>query len=63
MDSQLAIREFNPAAEKMFGYGRMDILGRNVEILLPPSGRASTLDALGQYFATGRGRCPASSSS
>src|SRR5207244_3838240 len=27
MDSQLAIREFNPAAEKMFGYGRMDILG------------------------------------
>jgi len=55
MDSQLAIREFNPAAEKMFGYGRMDILGRNVEILLPPSGRASTLDALGEYFATGRG--------
>ena len=28
MDSQLAIREFNPAAEKMFGYDRMDILGR-----------------------------------
>jgi len=55
MDSQLAIREFNPAAEKMFGYLRMDILGRSVEILLPPSGRASTLDALGEYFAKGRG--------
>jgi len=55
MDSKLAIREFNPAAEKMFGYGRMDILGRNVEILLPPSGRASTLEALGEYLATGRG--------
>jgi len=55
MDAQLAIREFNPAAEKMFGYGRMDILGRNVEILLPPSGRASTLEALREYFATGRG--------
>ena len=41
MDQHLNIREFNPAAEQMFGYGRMDILGRNVEILLPPSGRAA----------------------
>ncbi len=55
MDSQLAIREFNPAAEKMFGYVRMDILGRNVALLLPPSTRATTLDALSQYFSTGRG--------
>ncbi len=55
MDSQLAIREFNPAAEKMFGYVRMDILGRNVELLLPPSDRAAALEALGQYFSTGRG--------
>jgi len=55
MDAQLAIREFNPAAEKMFGYKRMDILGRHVDILLPPSGRATTISALTQYFATGRG--------
>ncbi|HVZ19510.1 MAG TPA: ATP-binding protein [Vicinamibacterales bacterium] len=55
MDPQLAIREFNPAAEKMFGYGRMDILGRNVELLLPPSGRAAGIDALTQYFSTGGG--------
>ena len=55
MDSHLAIREFNPAAEKMFGYGRMDILGRSVEILMPPSGRATALEALNQYFSTGRG--------
>jgi PAS domain S-box-containing protein len=55
MDAQLGIREFNPAAEKMFGYARMDILGRSVEILLPPSGRAAMLDALGEYFSTGRG--------
>ena len=41
MDAKLAIREFNPAAEKMFGYNRMDILGRNVDILLPPSSRAT----------------------
>ena len=55
MDSQLAIREFNPAAEQMFGYRRTDILGRNVEILLPAHGRAAALDAFGQYLATGRG--------
>jgi PAS domain S-box-containing protein len=55
MDSQLAIREFNPAAEKMFGYGRMHTLGRSVEILLPPAGRPGALEALSQYFATGRG--------
>ena len=31
MDQQLNIREFNPAAEQMFGYARIDILGRHVE--------------------------------
>jgi PAS domain-containing protein len=36
MDQQLNIREFNPAAERMFGYKRLDILGRNVALLLPP---------------------------
>ena len=34
MDSHLAIREFNPAAEQMFGHRRSDILGRHVDILL-----------------------------
>ncbi len=55
MDARLEIREFNPAAEKMFGYKRMDILGRSVDLLLPPAGRPATIEALTQYFATGRG--------
>ena len=55
MDSHLAIREFNPAAEKMFGYGRMDILGRNVELLLPPAERAQQARALKEYMTTGSG--------
>jgi PAS domain S-box-containing protein len=55
MDQQLNIREFNPAAERMFGYARLDILGRNVELLLPPPDRAPQMSALNQYLTTGRG--------
>ena len=55
MDSHLAIREFNPAAEQMFGHRRSDILGRHVDILLHPDNRTEALDALGQYLHTGRG--------
>lgn len=55
MDQHLAIREFNPAAEQMFGYGRLDILGRHIEILLPPTDRPGHVEALNQYLATGRG--------
>ena len=55
MDQQLNIREFNPAAEQMFGHERLDILGRNVELLLPPADRTHQLQSLNQYMTTGRG--------
>jgi len=55
MDSQLNIREFNPAAEEMFGYTRLDILGRSVDLLLPPGDRAQQMSALNQYLTTGGG--------
>jgi len=55
MDQQLNIREFNPAAEQMFGYERLDILGRNVELLLPPAARARQVRALSEYMTTGTG--------
>jgi PAS domain S-box-containing protein len=55
MDSQLNIREFNPAAEQMFGYARLDILGRNVELLLPRADRAQQVGALNEYMTTGGG--------
>jgi PAS domain S-box-containing protein len=55
MDQQLNIREFNPAAEQLFGYARIDILGRNVELLLPQADRAEQAAALNEYMTSGRG--------
>jgi PAS domain S-box-containing protein len=55
IDQQLNIREFNPAAEQMFGRSRTDILGRNVELLLPPSERIGQLTAFSRYLTAGDG--------
>ena len=55
IDPQLNIREFNPAAERMFGRPRLDILGRNVELLLPPADRAAHLSAFSRYLTKGDG--------
>jgi PAS domain S-box-containing protein len=55
MDQHLDIREFNPAAEQMFGYSRMNILGRHVGLLLPESARAEVISALTQYMVAGDG--------
>ncbi|MGE5244086.1 MAG: two-component system sensor histidine kinase NtrB [Betaproteobacteria bacterium] len=54
-DERLNIREFNPAAERMFGHRRGDILGRGVELLLPAEERAGTLHAFRRFSATGEG--------
>jgi PAS domain S-box-containing protein len=55
MDAQLNIREFNQAAEQMFGYARLHVLGRSVEMLLPPDDRRQQIAALNAYMMTGRG--------
>jgi PAS domain S-box-containing protein len=54
-DQKLRIREFNTAAERMFGYARMGLLGRPVDILMPPAQRAKQLDTITRYQATGEG--------
>ncbi len=57
MDAQLNIREFNPAAEQMFGRRRTDVLGRNVDMLVP-AGRS--IDSTGRSHAVhGDGSRPA----
>jgi PAS domain S-box-containing protein len=55
IDSSLNIREFNPAAEEMFGYARIDILGKKAELLLSTADRSGVLAALADYLKTGRG--------
>jgi PAS domain S-box-containing protein len=55
MDQHLNIREFNPAAEHMFGYNRMNILGRNVDLLLPVAERGTQIGYLTQYMVAGDG--------
>jgi PAS domain S-box-containing protein len=55
IDGQLGLREFNPAAEKMFGYARLDVLGKNVEMLACERERPALLGTLTNYLRTGRG--------
>ena len=55
MDANLNIREFNPAAEQMFGFRRIEVLGRSVELLIPAADRQTLLESLNQYMKTGAG--------
>ena len=49
MDHRLNIREFNPAAERMFGQTRLDILGKNIDVLMPPDRRGEQIASLNAY--------------
>jgi PAS domain S-box-containing protein len=55
IDAQLKIREFNPAAERIFGYARLDVLGKKAEILIPSADRPGLLASLADYMKSGRG--------
>lgn len=54
-DPDLKIREFNPAAERMFGWARMAILGKRIDMLMPYSQREQQVKALRAFMATGSG--------
>jgi two-component system cell cycle sensor histidine kinase/response regulator CckA len=57
MDELGFIREFNPAAEKIFGYRRDETIGRPLADLIIPSGlRDAHRSALTHYLATGEGK-------
>jgi PAS domain S-box-containing protein len=53
IDKDGLIREFNPAAEKVFGYSRADILGKSMAgLIIPPSLREKHRAGLGHFLAT-----------
>jgi PAS domain S-box-containing protein len=57
MDHEGRIVEFNPAAEKTFGYSRGEAIGQLLaEVIIPESLRKRHAEGLSHYLATGEGR-------
>ena len=56
LDPQGRVSEWNPAAERMFGFGRDEIIGRNLhEIIAPERFRPAHEKAWPRFAATGEG--------
>jgi two-component system sensor histidine kinase/response regulator len=56
MDSHGNVRHWNPAAERIFGYARHEIIGRNLQQLLaPPEFRDKFEQGLSHFTRTGQG--------
>ncbi|HEY2923453.1 MAG TPA: PAS domain S-box protein, partial [Candidatus Eisenbacteria bacterium] len=57
MDHAGRILEFNPAAERIFGHKRGEVLGRDMaELIIPPSLRDRLRQGMEHYLATGESR-------
>lgn len=56
IDPEGRITLFNPAAEAVFGYGRDEVLGRNVTLLMPPPYRDEHDTYMRRYRETGEPR-------
>jgi PAS domain S-box-containing protein len=56
MDHEGKVVEFNPAAEKTFGYSRAEVVGQVLaDFIIPPSLRESHRNGMAHYLATGEG--------
>jgi len=56
MDAHGTVREFNPAAERVFGYRRDEAVGRELaELIIPPVLRERHRQGLAHYLRTGEG--------
>ena len=57
IDHEGCITEFNPAAERTFGYRRDEVLGRHLaDVIIPPSLREKHRQGFARYLATGEAR-------
>jgi two-component system sensor kinase FixL len=53
IDHRGVIESFNPAAERMFGYGADEILGSNVSVLMPEPDRSAHDSYIARYLGSG----------
>jgi len=57
IDHEGCITEFNPAAERTFGYRRDEVVGNHLaDVIIPPSLREKHRRGLARYLATGEAR-------
>lgn len=53
IDDRGLIQTLNPATERLFGYSRAEMVGRNVKMLMPPPYEGQHDSYLASYLATG----------
>jgi two-component system, LuxR family, sensor kinase FixL len=56
IDAHGRVETFNPAAERLFGYAAAEVLGHNVDMLMPSPYREEHDTYLSRYLATGRAK-------
>jgi two-component system sensor kinase FixL len=56
IDSRGIVETFNPAAERLFGYSRQEVVGRNVSMLMPSPFREEHDGYVSRYLQTGHAR-------
>src|SRR6266566_4347047 len=56
MDATGRVREFNPASERVFGFTRAEVVGKELaELIIPPRLRERHRQGLAHYLKTGQG--------